>query len=102
MKEKLSYIFGSFGIILYYLILTVFSVIPFIILEFPLWLILVLTLLISFLPLIGSIANVVFYILALVKAVSGPQDFITVLFYVFFALYVLYFLANLLFKSRRN
>lgn len=99
MKEKLYDIFGTFGIVLFYLLLAMFSVIPFIILDFPIWLILVLTFLISLFPLIGSLASIAFYIWAFVKAVTGPQDFMTIIFYIFFALYFLYGFASFFLKS---
>ena len=100
MKEKLCDIFGGFGYILYHLIIAVFSIIPFVILDFPLWLIFLLTAAFSLFPLIGGIANLGFYIWAFVKAVSGPQDALAIIFYIFFSLYVLYILASLLVKSR--
>lgn len=104
MKEKLVGALGGFGYVLWLIISLLYVIAPVVILDFPFWLTFILLFAINSLPLIGLIVNAVLYIWAFFVTLGGPQDVIAIVFYVFFALYLLTELLPVLlamFSSRK-
>lgn len=87
MKEKLSSALGSFGGILWYIISFLYSFAPLFILRFPFWVDLILIGVILFLPIIGEIVRIALYVWAFVVAIGQPVDIVSIIFFVFAALY---------------
>lgn len=99
MKEKLSFVFGSFGVVLYYIIRIVITVLPFVMIGLGFWGTLILLLINSTIPL----ATIIFWIWGLIAAIGGKQDFWAILYYISFAvIYIPFFLdlVSAFFTSR--
>ena len=89
MKEKLLSVFGRFGIVLWYIISFLYGFIPLVFLRFPFWVDFLLIVVMTSVPYLGEIVRIVLYIWAFVVVLHGPFDIPAIIFYVFFALYVL-------------
>lgn len=89
IKEKLLFSLGSFGLILYFAISIVLTFFPLIFLDFGFLIDFLVIVIISTLPLIGSIVNAVIWIWALVVCVQGPQDIFAIVYYTLFVINVL-------------
>lgn len=93
MKEKLQDALGGIGAILYFVITAFLAVYPIGYLDMPLWVMLVAVAVVTFLPLIGSIAMIVIWVLGFIQAVSGPQTMWEILFYILFVVQVIKFVS---------
>lgn len=80
MKEKLINALGSFGVILYYILQTIVSVLPFIMIGGNFFVTFLLILVNMFLP----FASAIFWIWGLVCAIQGVQDIWAIIYYVAF------------------
>lgn len=66
---------------LIWFILKILSVLPFVVIGLPLWLTFILLVLCSFLPFVSP----VFWIWGLISAILGPQDVLSIIYYIVFA-----------------
>lgn len=73
----------------------VFNFIPFYALNFPLWLIVVLVLAVTFIP-FASVVMPVFWIWGLIDSFFHPIDVISIIFYIGFVIYVIMLTSSLL------
>ncbi len=85
MKDKLTNLFGTLGIVVYFILSAFISVLPFVMIGAPFWLNLIFFAIVQFFPL----SSVVFWIWGLSGAINGPQDFYA---YAYYALFVLLFI----------
>lgn len=91
LKEKLLGALGGFGYILWLLICIAFFVIPFVATGFPIWVSVILQALIMFTGLIGAVVTVFVYAYSFLQILHGPLDLFAVLYYIDFAVYVIFF-----------
>lgn len=89
LKEKLASSMGAAGSIVYLLIGIIFAVAPLAILDLGMVINGILLAVILFVPLVGEIVRFILYVVALVVCISGPQDVISIIFYVMFVLELL-------------
>ena len=82
MKEKLINAFGSFGVILFYIIQTIVSVLPFVMIGGNFFVTFILILINMFVP----FASAIFWIWGLVCAIQGVQDIWAIIYYVAFVI----------------
>lgn len=94
-KDKILGLFGSFGIVVWYIIIGILYVLPFVILHLPWWGIAIAMIAFS-IPPIGEFARMGVYIWAFTEALKQQQDIFVIAFYIFFGLYSLYFITTLL------
>ena len=80
MKEKFVNALGGFGIILFFAIRLIISILPFVMIGGNFFLTLILIGINTFVP----FASVVFWIWGLVCAIKGVQDFFAILYYIAF------------------
>lgn len=81
VKEKLANTFGIFGVILFFALRLIVSILPFVMIGGNFFLNLFLIAINTFVP----FTSVVFWIWGLVCAIKGVQDFWTILYYIVFA-----------------
>lgn len=93
MKEKLQDALGGIGIVLYFVITAFLAVYPIGYLDMPLWVMLIAVAVVTMLPLVGSIAMIVIWVLGFIQAVSGPQTVWEILFYVLFVVQIFKFVS---------
>lgn len=98
MKEKLISFFGSFGLILYYILSLFMAFFPLWFLHLPLWAFFLLTTLFQFVPALCSIA----WVVVLFFVIKAPQTSLSVVYYILFALILLqtFFRVYRAFRSR--
>lgn len=103
LKDKLFSALGTFGYILWYLVMLGIATLPFVILKLPFWGIMVFMLLVS-IPFVNIIAGAGLYIWAFIEALGQKQDAFVIAFYVVFAIAALYVLLSVLsgFTSSRR
>ena len=87
MKDKLSGALGGVGVVLWYIVSFLYSFAPLLFLKFPFWLDFILIVVMSTVPLIGEIVRFALYIWAFVVVLNQPIDAISIVFFVFAALY---------------
>lgn len=85
MKDKLTNLFGTLGIVVYFILSAFICVLPFVMIGAPFWLNLIFFAIVQFFPL----SSVIFWIWGLSGAMNGPQDFYA---YAYYALFVLLFI----------
>lgn len=85
IKEKLEGAIGGAGTILFYIISILMSVSPLVLIDLPFWIDVLLLALLSA-PFIGDIAYIFICIKAFPVAISDPADFISILFFISFAI----------------
>ena len=66
------------------------------VLKFPLWLILITTAVIAFVPVLGSLLNIGLWIWAFIVCLSTPVTTVSIIFYILFALTALDFIQALI------
>lgn len=90
LKEKLSDILGSMGIILYFLIKIFIAILPFVMISKGfIW-----TMIFSGITMFFPLASVVFWIWGLVCAINGVQDIFAIIYYIaFIVLWVPFFIS---------
>lgn len=99
MKDKLVGSLGCVGMILYYAIGLIVSVLPFIMIDVNFFVNFIFILVSYFFPLITPI----FWIWGLVCAIKGVQDFLAIMYYVVFViLWVPYYINIILSFLRKN
>ena len=81
MKEKLSAVFGTFGIILYYGISLISFSFPLFVITKSFWLQLLFFWIMYFFP----ISEIVFWPWGLYIMIYGPQDIFAIIYYILFA-----------------
>ncbi|MGM9602526.1 MAG: hypothetical protein ACI3W5_13220 [Faecousia sp.] len=96
LKEFLIRIFGKLGFLLFEMIAYFFQFAPLIILRFPFLIFCVVFFVICFVPILGTVVNLVVWIWALVVSINGPQDALAITYYVLFGINALYVLASVL------
>lgn len=100
LKENLAYSLGTFGIILAYLLGFLFEsiilVFPVIMIGMKWWLILLLSMLEQFFPIVTPIL----WIWGLVCAIIGPQSWVTIAYYILFISYALYIIGKIFYNKR--
>ena len=92
MKDKLFGILGGFGVIAYYIISLLVSVLPFVMIGTSFGLNLLFFGIVQFVP----AASVVFWIWGLVAAINGVQDIFAIIYYVLFAVIFLPFFISII------
>ena len=92
MKEKLLSALGNLGLILYYVIRLSVSVLPLVMIDANF----ILTLLFCLIAAVVPLASPVFWIWGLVRAVTGTQDWMTIVYYICFGIIFLPFILDLL------
>ena len=93
MKEKLINALGSFGVILYYILQTIVSVLPFIMIGGNFFVTFLLILVNMFLP----FASAIFWIWGLVCAIQGVQDIWAIIYYVaFVVVWIPFYISTIL------
>ena len=90
MKEKLSSALGTFGVVLYYLIRISISALPFVMIGGGFLLTFLLFLVMYFFPVTG----IIFWIWGLVRAISGVQDWLAIIYYICFVILFLPFFIS--------
>ena len=103
LKEKLTYLFGGLGTILYFVISIVSLIFPIVMImvsfDLPFWLNFIF---IAILFMIPSL-NIVFVIVGLIGTINGPQDAIAIAYYIYFALVCIFgLLPTILSVFERN
>ena len=78
MKEKLIEKLGSFGMILYYVLLALISILPIAVLPVRGVLSFLLIAVMTLIP----ATSVIFWVWGLICAITGPQDWLAVVYYV--------------------
>lgn len=78
---------GFAGMILYYVVIICFTVAPLWMLNFPVWIKVVIAFASVLFPTLYSYAAYILYIWAFVLAIQGPQDIFAIVFYIFFAIW---------------
>lgn len=89
MKEKLKSALGTFGIVLWLIFNLAACIVPVVVLDFSFWWSLLVFAVVFIFNSLGGILMFVLYIWAFIVAVQGPQDIITIVLYVCFAVYVI-------------
>ena len=89
MKERITSGLGAAGVVVWYIISIFYSIAPLMILKFPLWVDLLLILAMTALPFIGEAIRLALFIWAFVVAVHMSLSVLTVVFFIFAAIYVL-------------
>lgn len=93
MKEKLINALGSFGVILYYILQTIVSVLPFIMIGGNFFVTFLLILVNMFLP----FASAIFWIWGLVCAIQGVQDVWAIIYYItFVVVWIPFYISTIL------
>ena len=92
MKEKLMSALGWFGWILFYIIMLMFCLVPFLVLDLPIWANIILLFIIFGFRSLGGIVCLGVYVWALARVFSRPFDMLSVVFLVFMAAYFLLFI----------
>ena len=87
MKEKLTSALGSFGFVLFYIFIVLYAYAPLLVLDFPIWVDLLLILVISTFRGLGGILCLGLYIWALVVVLTHPFNVISAIFLVCTVLY---------------
>ena len=98
-KDTLVNLLGTAGYVLWFLISGVFTVLPFVMIDVSWWVTIILIVAYVLIPAIIPIIPVEFgfWIWGFVCAVSGPQGFLTVLYYIAFGMkYVLPFVFTII------
>ena len=91
MKDKLISIFGSVGMIIWYLLSWFIYVIPFVMIGASFWLNLLFFLIMEFFP----PSSIVFWIWGLVCAIKGEQDVWAIIYYVLFVIMFIPFFVRI-------
>lgn len=92
MKEKLTSLLGTFGSVLYYLIMLLLFFAPILVLDLPFWADLIILNILLFsqgLFPIGDILSLGIDIWALIVALRNPTDVLSIIFFVAFALNII-------------
>ncbi len=90
MKEKLSSALGTFGEILYFILRMFISVLPLVLIDGGWFLRLVIFTIMYFVP----VSGIIFWIWGLVRAISGVQDWIAIVYYICFVILFLPFFIS--------
>lgn len=98
-KDKILGLFGSFGVIVWYIIIGLLYILPFVILDLPWWGIFIAILATS---LLGEFAQMGIYIWAFISALKQQQDIFVIVFYILFGLYSLYFITTIFSSLKRK
>jgi len=92
LKYKLVNSFGSFGYVLFFVICTLISIIPFVLIDIStFWSITLITV-----QSIFPITSIIFWIWGLICAIGGPQDIFAIIYYIAFVVLFLPFFINTL------
>ena len=89
MKQKLLGTLGGFGYILWLIISLLYVIAPVAILDLPYFATFILLVAINTLPLIGTVISSVLYVWAFFVTIAGPQDIVSLIFYVFFLIFAI-------------
>ena len=92
MKEKLKTLFGTFGGILFYLILFLLFCAPLLVIDLPFWLDIIVFNVLLFsqaIPIIGDVLSLGIDVWALFIALRDPTDVLSIIFFVAFALNII-------------
>lgn len=95
MKEKLLNALGNFGVVLYYIIGFLVTLMPMMFFHLPVWLFFLLSIVFQFviqIPIFGNIIHLGLWIWSFINVLSEPFDFWVVLYYIALAVYVAVFL----------
>ena len=95
MKQKLSDLLGSFGVILYFIISITVSVMPFVMIGLPFWINLLFFTILQFFP--GL--SIVFWVWGLIAGIKGVQDLWAIIYYILFAVMFLPFFISVILDS---
>ena len=98
MKDKLISIFGSVGMIIWYLLSWFIYVIPFVMIGASFWLNLLFFFIMEFFP----PSSIVFWIWGLVCAIKGEQDVWAIIYYVLFVIMFLPFFVRIIFDLSKK
>ena len=95
MKDKLLEAFGTVGALLIFIAIPLFSVLPFVMLGLPWWavlLILFVLLLLTLVPIAGSIVRLVAWVWSFVLVIGMEVNFWVVLYYIGLGCYLIFLL----------
>ncbi len=92
LKYKLVNSFGSFGYVLFFLICSLISIMPFVFINISSFGAFLLIALQSILP----ITSIIFWLWGLFCAIGGPQDIFAIIYYIAFVVLFLPFFINTL------
>lgn len=104
MKEKLQIALGSFGMILYFVISWALCFFPLLFCNFPWWGDVIYIALICFLggsPLSGLLSMII-YVIALINVLHSPIDVWSIIFFVLFAVNIIYFIVNIVMSRKTD
>lgn len=90
--QRLSRVFGVFGLILYYALFLMIAYAPLMFLDFPWWVDVLIALGVTFIPYAGGLAEFVLWVWGFLVVVKLPLSFTVVLFYIGAVLYLLFVL----------
>lgn len=88
LLEKLSGALGVFGWVLYYIITTLLSFAPLIMLDFSFWINIALVFVVICIPILGELVLFGLFVWAFIVTVGQPIDVWSVVFFVSTAVYV--------------
>lgn len=87
LKDKLLDTFGVLGGILYYVFNFLFCFAPVYVLPISMWWVLVITIVAFIFPAVYGLVSPILWTWGLVVTIGSPQDWIAIVFYVFFVLW---------------
>lgn len=91
LKDKLGTCLGTVGFILYYVFLLMMIFVPLYFCDFPWWADLIILVLIFVFDFFGAFVNVAIWIWSFVVVVSGAIGVWEIFYFVFFAIYIVFF-----------
>lgn len=99
MDKCKNWLMGSLGILgflIYLMVAYLFQFAPLIVLDFHFIIFCLVFFVICFVPILGTLVNIVVWIWALVVTINGPQDAFAIVYYVVFGINALYVLMSIL------
>ena len=91
-KKKLQQLFGGAAFIVWFFVAFILNFAPLFILQLGMLVSAVLIILMTVVPFANTIVTAAIWIWALIVAINGPQDTFTVIYYVLFAVQMMWFI----------
>lgn len=89
MKEKIVGLMGGFGFVIYLCITSVLTFIPLAIVHWNFVIDAILIAIVLFVPIVGSVVQFLLWIISVPLVISGPFDFVAVLYYLALVIYLI-------------
>ena len=95
MRNKLSSALGAFGSVIFYIIGILLTFAPLFILDWPIWVKLIIVAVLNIIPVVGNLLSIVLWVIGFFATLNSPQDIIAIIYYVLFALNVVIFIIGI-------